>query len=88
MHVKEIKEAVDRGEIVHWATRAYTVKRSGRSTTYNVVCTQNGSAIGLTHLDGVTMNGSPIQFFRAGDHDGEVLAKLFSGLWRSSNQIY
>lgn len=88
MHVHEIKDAVDRGETVHWASPAYTVKRSERSQSYSVVCTHNGHAIGLTHRDGVTMNGAPIQFYKAGDHDGEVLAKLYSGLWRSDNRLY
>jgi len=89
MHVKEIKEAVDRGEIVHWASRGYTVEKwlpfGEQSPTgnarYTVVCTHNGSACGLTHLDGVTMNGAPVQFYKRGDHDAEVLARVYSDLW-------
>jgi len=90
MHLKEIKEAVDRGEIVHWASRGYTVEKwlpfghhsqDPKNDRYTVVCTHNGSAIGLTHQDGFTMNGSPVQFFKRGDHDAEVLARVYSDLW-------
>lgn len=88
MYVQEIKEAVNRGETVHWASRAYIVKRAGQSQTYNVVCTQNGSAIGLTHLDGVTLNGAPVQFFRAGDEDAQTLAEVYNIAARSGNRLY
>jgi hypothetical protein len=62
MTIDEIKAAVQAGKTVHWASRGYTVKQwsDGR---FVIVCTLNGSAFGLTHLDGVTMNGKPSDFF-------------------------
>ena len=88
MYLQQIKDAVDRGETVHWASPAYTVKWWERSQTYNVVCTHNGSAIGLTHQDGVTMNGAPIQFFKAGDDDAQTLAEVYNIAARSGNSLY
>ena len=66
MTVHEIKEAVDAGKKVYWVNRGYTVikdsigqyliKWDGR-VDFDV------SYIGLTHADGVTLNGRPDQFY-------------------------
>jgi uncharacterized protein (DUF2345 family) len=63
MTLEEIKAAVDAGKVVHWASGLYQVKKTGKR--YDVVCSQNGSAIGLTWQDGKTMNGEPEEFYIA-----------------------
>ena len=65
MTLEEIKAAVDAGKTVHWATYSYeVVKGHGKAIgDWFVVCIDNGSTIGLTHRDEVTMNGEPEQFF-------------------------
>jgi len=64
MTLQEIKAAIAAGHTVHWATKAYVVilDNIGR---YIIKCTDNGYCIGLTHKDGVTMNGSTTDFFIA-----------------------
>lgn len=61
MTLEEIKAAVRAGKRVIWQTPAYEVIE-GKSG-FLIRCTWNGSAIGLTHADGVTMNGAPDEFF-------------------------
>jgi hypothetical protein len=61
----EIKAAVDAGKIVHWANKGYTVIKD-RLGQYLIVY-YNQNAIGLTHGDGVTMNGREDQFFLGDD---------------------
>ena len=62
MKLSEIKKAVDQGKVVHWSNNLYTVTKDclGR---YNIVCEANGHCIGLTHRDGVTLNGFESEFF-------------------------
>lgn len=62
MTLFEIKAAVDSGRTVHWASDLYTVVHDDKDQ-WLIVCTANGSAIGLTWRDGVTMNGEPEQFY-------------------------
>lgn len=60
MTLDEIKAAVDSGKKVHWSNVGYDVIKG----TYEYLIVYYGeSAIGLTHQDGVTMNGRPGQFF-------------------------
>ena len=61
MNVKEIKHAVDNGLIVHWANEGYKVIKD-KLNQYLIVC-DNGSCIGLTWLNGVTLNGEEKEFF-------------------------
>lgn len=67
MTLEQIKTAVRAGRAVHWKSRAYEVRMSiGRRTgneQWLIVCTLNNYCIGLTHLDGVTMNGAEADFF-------------------------
>jgi hypothetical protein len=66
MTLDEIKAAVDRGETVCWSNDGYEVRRyviGARPPTYDIVCVHNSHAIGLTWLDGVTMNGDPEDFY-------------------------
>ena len=61
MTLNEIKKAVDKGKTVCWENELYEVRKAGDD--YNIVCTDNGYTIGLTWLDGVTMNGEESEFY-------------------------
>jgi hypothetical protein len=71
MTLQEIKNAVESGKTVHWATKAYTVlKNQLRDGTHQWLIAYNhgqrdANYIGLTWRDGVTVNGRPEQFFIA-----------------------
>lgn len=65
MTLKEIKEAVDKGCIVHWATDSYTVLHDNKDQ-WLIKCT-NEHCIGLTWRDEVTMNGKPEDFYIEGE---------------------
>lgn len=64
MTLDEIKQAVLAGKTVNWDNQGYRV----------IVCQEmwyiehirSGDVIGLTHLDGVTLNGEPEEFFLKG----------------------
>ena len=60
MTLQEIKTAVDKGKHVQWKSEAYKVTKSG--IYYHITCTLNGSIIGLTWQNGVTMNGEEKDF--------------------------
>lgn len=62
MNLQEIKSAVDDGKSVKWANAAYDVVRDSHGQ-YLVVCNLNQYTIGLTWLDGETLNGKPEQFY-------------------------
>ena len=58
-----IKLAVMRGQTVYWGNESYRVIRD-RIGQWLIVC-DNGYCCGLTWQDGVTMNGSPDEFYIA-----------------------
>lgn len=62
MTLSMIKDAVDAGFTVCWRSELYEVHKDSRGQ-YLITCTKNGDSIGLTHLDGVTVNGKPEEFF-------------------------
>lgn len=62
MNLEQIKQAVDAGRRVCWASPAYEVIRDSLGR-YLIRCTANDDCIGLTHRDGVTLNGNPEHFF-------------------------
>lgn len=62
MTLKDIKEKVDAGFRVCWATPAYEVVHD-EVDQWLIWCVDNDNYIGLTHADGITMNGSEDQFF-------------------------
>lgn len=62
MTLKEIKTAINNGQTVYWNSGLYEV-RKGQDGDYYIFCTSNGSAIGLTWMDGVTLNGKEEEFF-------------------------
>ena len=65
MTLEQIKDSVDRGVKTNWKNYMYEViKGTGeRSNDYFVRCIDNDSIIGLTHRDGVTMNGDAEDFY-------------------------
>lgn len=62
MNLQEIKEAIQTGRNVYWSSKGYEVKRS-KDGSYYVECLSNQYIIGLTWLDGTTLNGKEEQFF-------------------------
>ena len=62
MTLEEIQRAVDCGKTVHWSNTAYRVIHDSIGQ-WLVKCDLNDHCIGLTHKDGVTMNGEPDEFF-------------------------
>ena len=62
MTLEQITQAVQAGRVVHWASPLYRVifDRLGQ---FLILCDANGNCIGLTHRDGVTLNGRESQFF-------------------------
>jgi hypothetical protein len=62
MTLAEIKQAIADGKKVHWSNKGYEVQRD-KNGEYNIIYLANMHCIGLTWLDGVTMNGKPEEFF-------------------------
>jgi len=65
MNLSQIIAAIESGKIVHWANTSYRVIKD-RLGRYLIQCV-NGHCIGLTWLDGVTLNGKEQDFFIAQD---------------------
>ena len=63
MNLAEIKEAIANGETVHWKSSAYQVIKDNKGQ-YLIKCI-NGSCIGLTWADNVTLNGEEEDFYKA-----------------------
>ena len=72
MTLQQIKDAVRKGKTVCWASPAYRVLlhtfKDGREQ-WLIRCLLNGSCIGLAHLDEVTMNGKPEEFYLLHNED-------------------
>ena len=62
MTLEEIKEAVDAGKLVRWSNENYDVIKDSLGH-YLIRCESNQNYCGLTHRDGVTMNGTEDQFY-------------------------
>ena len=62
MILEEIKEAVEAGKKVCWKHTGYKVIKD-MMDQWMIHCIYNDSYIGLTHNDGVTLNGAPKDFF-------------------------
>jgi hypothetical protein len=71
MTLQEIKAAVDAGRTVHWKNSGYRVIKDslGRYLIGFDIGGRRENYSGLTHLDGVTMNGEPEDFYEA--HRGD-----------------
>ncbi len=68
MTLQQIKDAVNRGEVVCYKNSAYTVEFDGKD--YWIVWmtgTRQENSIGLTWRDGKTLNGDESDFFIHGD---------------------
>jgi hypothetical protein len=69
MTLQQIKDAVEAGKTVHWATKAYVVLKDNlRDGTHQWLIAynhrqHNANYIGLTWTDEVTVNGRPEEFF-------------------------
>ncbi len=64
MTLNEIKAALDAGQRVYWCNPAYEVIKDSLGQ-YLIKCHLNGSCMGLTHRDDVTLNGEESEFFTA-----------------------
>lgn len=62
MTLQEIKDAHADGKTVCWSNVGYQV-RGKDPDNLSIVCIGNNHCIGLTHQDGITMNGKPEEFF-------------------------
>jgi hypothetical protein len=63
VNVEEIVEAVDAGKTVHWSSVNYVVENSAAG--YMILSKTNNHRIGLTWMDGVTLNGKEEEFYIA-----------------------
>lgn len=101
MNVEEIKAAVGRGLRVFWSNASYEVIHDTKNGCDQwLIRHSEGSCVGLTHRDGVTLNGRPEQFYtvvvhelgslgvraswEVGGHTGTI---VFSGDERGRTQI-
>lgn len=62
MNLEEIKQAVNEGKKVHWSNTSYEVVKANNGE-YLIECNLNKHCIGLTWMDGITMNGKEEDFF-------------------------
>lgn len=62
MNLQEIKNSISQGRKVFWKNNSYEVIRDNQNK-YLICCNLNDHCIGLTHLDGVTLNGNENDFF-------------------------
>ena len=65
MNLKEIKAAVEAGEIVCWKSNSYIVIKDNLGQW--LICHYNGYCIGLTWDDNATMNGAEEDFYIESD---------------------
>jgi len=63
MNLQEIKQAVNEGKKVHWATTSYIVLKDKHDQWFIQFQGMGNNSIGLTWQDGKTMNGEESQFF-------------------------
>jgi hypothetical protein len=64
MTLEQIKGAIALGLSVKWANDGYDVIQDSIGQ-YLIKCRHNGHCIGLTHSNGVTLNGDEAQFYVA-----------------------
>lgn len=62
MNLAQIKAAIESGKRVFWSNRAYEVIKDNVGQ-WLIICHLNDHCIGLTWLDGTTMNGNENEFF-------------------------
>lgn len=79
MNLEQIKAALADGKIVHWKNQGYRVIKDnvGQYLIGWDIDGPRAHFIGLTHTDGVTMNGAPEDFYiERIPVDRQVLLKL------------
>ena len=57
MTLSEILKALNEGKKVFWFDKGYKVTKD------SITCIKNNDSIGLTWLDGITLNGKESDFF-------------------------
>lgn len=77
MQLNEIRNAVKSGRTVHWSNSSYRVTCSTAADGSEnwLIKHDNGHAIGLTWLDGVTLNGKESEFFTV-EQEGANMAQV------------
>ena len=66
MNAEEIRQAINEGKKVFWRSMYYEVIKDNLEQ-YFIRCVLNDHCIGLTHLDGVTLNGNESDFYIGND---------------------
>jgi hypothetical protein len=64
MNLQEIKDAIEAGKKVYWSNKGYEVVKG--KYEYLIIWNRGGrdeNCIGLTHRDGITVNGKENEFF-------------------------
>jgi len=67
MNIQEIKIAVDKGILVNYKTPTYRVIKDSINQ-YLIMCSINGSCIGLTNIGGDKLNGHESDFYYENPH--------------------
>jgi hypothetical protein len=62
MNLSEIKQAIEKGHKVFWKNPNYLVIKN--FDQYLIKCLANGYCIGLTWMDGKTLNGNEKDFYQ------------------------
>ena len=62
MTLQEIKQAIEEGQKVCWSNSLYEVTKD-KHNEYFITRTSNNHSIGLTWMDGETMNGKEEEFY-------------------------
>ncbi len=62
MNIEQVKEAIAQGKTVCVGSEAYQVKQA-KNGLYNIVCKYNSNCVGLTWLDGKTLNCKESELF-------------------------
>ena len=84
MTLKEIKAAIAEDKRVYWSTDLYEVILD-HIGQYLIVCKSNGNTIGLTWMDGITMNGEEKDFFIKERTVGSVMSNFNVANYTISN---
>lgn len=66
MTLQEIKDAVDANTPVYWSSESYKVVKDKFNQYF--IKHSNGHCIGLTWVDGKTLNGKESEFFTTNKH--------------------
>tara|TARA_R100000734_G_scaffold17685_1_gene14084 strand:- start:35 stop:235 length:201 start_codon:yes stop_codon:yes gene_type:complete len=62
MDAQQIRTAIDAGKTVYWHHEGYQVIKDSIGQ-YLIKCHMNDNYTGLTHKDGITLNGDPDAFY-------------------------